>query len=393
MRRYKIIWLCKIPIPNISIKNEHPVSWIVNLLNCLHKYHDLEITIVSYSTRIKHDIHFEKDNVKYIYLKTGLPFVNRGYPNMLPLDIIFNFKKLRKKVKNVLKKIEPDLVHVHGTETGFATVAQSIAYLKILSIQGVLTEVLKHENTFKFKLLAGLEKNIIKSFVNFACRTNYDKDFVIKYNQLANVIKLEEAVNPIYFQTNWVFNKNKTLLYIGGIIDRKGIYTLLDTLDELNKEGNNYFLKIIGGGSTQSIKKMNSIINNYNLRESVEYLGVLKPEQISLLFSQSNMYVCSSKIENSPNSVCEAMAVGIPVVAFNVGGLASLINNGEDGFLVTNYNTSELKSCILKVNSLSQSQLLKVSCAAKERAILRNQPDRVAENYYKEYLQLLGHSK
>ncbi|HPO55881.1 MAG TPA: glycosyltransferase family 4 protein [Ignavibacteriaceae bacterium] len=312
---------------------------------------------------------------------------------MLPLDIIFNFKKLRKKVKNVLKKIEPDLVHVHGTETGFATVAQSIAYLKILSIQGVLTEVLKHENTFKFKLLAGLEKNIIKSFVNFACRTNYDKDFVIKYNQLANVIKLEEAVNPIYFQTNWVFNKNKTLLYIGGIIDRKGIYTLLDTLDELNKEGNNYFLKIIGGGSTQSIKKMNSIINNYNLRESVEYLGVLKPEQISLLFSQSNMYVCSSKIENSPNSVCEAMAVGIPVVAFNVGGLASLINNGEDGFLVTNYNTSELKSCILKVNSLSQSQLLKVSCAAKERAILRNQPDRVAENYYKEYLQLLGHSK
>ena len=55
--------------------------------------------------------------------------------------------------------------------------------------------------------------------------------------------------------------------------------------------------------------------------QDIEFLGKLTADNLVKQLCNSNFYIHPSYIENSPNSVCEAMALGMPVIATNVGGI------------------------------------------------------------------------
>jgi glycosyltransferase involved in cell wall biosynthesis len=66
----------------------------------------------------------------------------------------------------------------------------------------------------------------------------------------------------------------------------------------------------------------------------IRLLGTLTEEEVAGQLMNSDAYVQVSHIENSPNSVCEAMLAGIPVIASFAGGTGSLLRDGEHGVLV-----------------------------------------------------------
>ena len=67
---------------------------------------------------------------------------------------------------------------------------------------------------------------------------------------------------------------------------------------------------------------------------NIKLMGVASAETLCESISNSTVYFQPSYIENSPNSVCEAQILGVPPVATNVGGTASLIEEGKTGFLI-----------------------------------------------------------
>ena len=67
--------------------------------------------------------------------------------------------------------------------------------------------------------------------------------------------------------------------------------------------------------------------------ENVHFLGRLDAEQMKRQYLSSNVFVCPSSIENSPNSVGEAMLLGVPTVCADVGGAADIFADGADGLL------------------------------------------------------------
>jgi glycosyltransferase involved in cell wall biosynthesis len=67
---------------------------------------------------------------------------------------------------------------------------------------------------------------------------------------------------------------------------------------------------------------------------NIGLLGTLSEEGVADQLMHSDAYVQVSHIENSPNSVCEAMLAGIPVIASFAGGTGSLLRDGEHGVLV-----------------------------------------------------------
>ena len=67
--------------------------------------------------------------------------------------------------------------------------------------------------------------------------------------------------------------------------------------------------------------------------EKVHFLGRLDAEQMKRQYLSSNVFVCPSSIENSPNSVGEAMLLGVPTVCADVGGAADICADGVDGLL------------------------------------------------------------
>jgi glycosyltransferase involved in cell wall biosynthesis len=82
------------------------------------------------------------------------------------------------------------------------------------------------------------------------------------------------------------------------------------------------------------------------LAERVRFLGPLPRERIFELFRAADAAILSSSWENFPHTVVEALAVGTPVLATRVGGVAEVVHDGENGLLVATGDAKALAESI-----------------------------------------------
>jgi len=73
--------------------------------------------------------------------------------------------------------------------------------------------------------------------------------------------------------------------------------------------------------------------NIFNLKQCIIFTGILNEKQMCERYLKSHIFVCPSSIENSPNSLGEAMILGVPCVASDVGGVTDLLKHREEGFV------------------------------------------------------------
>lgn len=95
--------------------------------------------------------------------------------------------------------------------------------------------------------------------------------------------------------------------------------------------------------------KIKAMVEEMGLSGAVKFAGFLDLEKKIKEFSDADIYINTNRIDNMPVSVVEARALGLPVVATNVGGLPCLIKQGENGFLVPNDNVDAMVENIKKL--------------------------------------------
>lgn len=71
---------------------------------------------------------------------------------------------------------------------------------------------------------------------------------------------------------------------------------------------------------------------------NIKFLGTLSAEDLAVQLAEADIYVHTAYIDNSPNSLCEAQIIGIPVITTYVGGIPSLVKNYETGILIPSMN-------------------------------------------------------
>ena len=76
-----------------------------------------------------------------------------------------------------------------------------------------------------------------------------------------------------------------------------------------------------------------NLILRYNLENNIIFLGSLNENEMCERFLKSHVFVSPSTIENSSNSIGEAMILGVPIVASYVGGTSSIMRDKVDGYL------------------------------------------------------------
>jgi glycosyltransferase involved in cell wall biosynthesis len=109
---------------------------------------------------------------------------------------------------------------------------------------------------------------------------------------------------------------------------------------------------------------------------------------IARLLEGTSVFVLPSLIENSPNSVAEAMCAGLPVVATNVGGIPSMVDDGVTGILVPPRDVGALSSAVIRL--LEDRPLRqKIGAAAKERGRRLHAPGVVAQQSVETYREIL----
>ncbi len=130
-----------------------------------------------------------------------------------------------------------------------------------------------------------------------------------------------------------------TFLQVSNFIEKKGhIYTLQAFADIHKKHKNT---ELILGGEGELFNKMKKVAEKLGLNKSVKFLGLVNQEQVRNLFKQADVFVHHSVTakngdqEGIPNVIMEAMATGLPVISTYHSGIPELVQDGENGFLVS----------------------------------------------------------
>jgi glycosyltransferase involved in cell wall biosynthesis len=169
---------------------------------------------------------------------------------------------------------------------------------------------------------------------------------------------------------------------LGGDKDhRKGFDLLIKALEHLKNEIKVEDMEIVVLG--QSKPK-----SSPNLGFPIHYMGCLNDDiSLRLVYSSVDAMVIPSRQDNLPNMGVEAQACGIPVIAFNIGGLPDIVEHKKTGYLAEPFNTEDLANGIMFI--IDQSKTKQLANNARERAIKKFSEKRISEAYLKIYEKLL----
>lgn len=121
------------------------------------------------------------------------------------------------------------------------------------------------------------------------------------------------------------------LLFIGNLVDAKGIFDLLEVIST-NRSRWNGRVKLTIGGNGEN-ERLLTFIRENKLQQIVDFLGWVDGDKKEQLFAESHVLILPSYIECLPMSILEAMAHGMAVISTPVGGIPEMVFPGENGIL------------------------------------------------------------
>ncbi len=142
------------------------------------------------------------------------------------------------------------------------------------------------------------------------------------------------------------FDDAPFFLYVGRLVGKKGLLTLLLAFREVAEELPEARLRIAGKGKLKPV--LRSMSKAIGIEEKVDFLGYVPGEMMNALFSSADIFVLPSSFGESFGIVLlEAMASGTPVIGTRVGGIEEILGKGKYGLLVPPSEPEELAGAML----------------------------------------------
>lgn len=400
----RVLWVCNIMLPRIAnmlgLEVNNKEGWITGLMEAVLEYNrecpDKEVQLGIAFPVAKDQallmgtlpIHEDYDIPFYGFRENVLA------AEQYDIDI-------EADMQTIFEHFKPDMIHCFGTEYPH-TLAAVKSFGKpartLIGIQGLcrvyadcymanLPKKVWHSVTFrdlvkkdtlirqkeKFEDRGQLEMLAIKGAGHITGRTHWDKYWSLKWNPNAKYHIMNETLRSEFYTSTWAKENciPHRIFLSQGDYPIKGLHYMLLALPEILKEfpdtrvcvAGNCILR--GKGLLAKLKisaygaYIQKLIDQYNLSDKVEFLGRLNAKEMKEAYLKSQLFVCPSSIENSPNSLGEAMMLGVPVVTADVGGIRTMMAEDE-GIIYEGYR-SEL--------STAQNQLEKISHRLAESVI------------------------
>ena len=363
----RILWLINIPLPEASqLMGDKPSpfgGWLINASRDLSNQEGIELSITFPSNKVNKFEELIGEKINYY------PFYPIKDRNKKIIEYNNSFDAL-------LDRIKPDVVHIYGTEmTHTLSMVNTCKKLKIktvISIQGLVSIIEKHMysnlpihaiygNTLRNiiwkdnvrglkKLFRNRGKNEIESLQktnHIIGRTTWDKACSKQINPDAKYHFCNETLREEFYKHQWDINdcEKYSIFLSQGQYPIKGLHYVLEAMPLILKKFPQTKVYISGKDITKSDsikdkllmtyygKYIRKMIKRLDLERNVVFTGPLDEEKMCQRYLKSHVFVCPSSIENSPNSLGEAMILGVPSIASYVGGIPDMLKDKEEGFL------------------------------------------------------------
>jgi glycosyltransferase involved in cell wall biosynthesis len=215
-----------------------------------------------------------------------------------------------------------------------------------LRLNEILIWSLSHVRRWEFKKIISIQSALIFANSPHEVREIQD-DWAVKALFVStNTIK-NEQIKPLAFRE---INNPCSLLFVGRVVQDKGIEELIEALALLNSREKIRFILIIVGNVEISYKeKLEFLATKLGIRDQIEWKGFVPfGETLLQLYGAADFFVLPSWHEGFPHSIWEAGATSTPVVVTSVGGIPGLVNDQ----LVTFINKHSPEDIVFKIENL-----------------------------------------
>ncbi|MDP2561128.1 glycosyltransferase [Psychrobium sp. 1_MG-2023] len=343
---------------------------LVNLINQLTfgQFRHSIICITDYDDEFTQRI--QRDDVKLITLnkKSGSNF---GY--LLTL-------------RAHLKSLSPTIIHSRGIaalEAQLASLGMSV--VRIHGEHGWDSESAKHN--VKHNFLRRLLKPLIHQYVVLSAE---GEEFILQHIKVsAGIVERicngvdTEKFTPV--QTSTPASSNITITTVGRLAAVKNQQLLISAVAQLIAEQPTLGLSLQLVGEGECFDVLQQQVTELALQAHCDFLG--DRSDIASILLSTDIFVLPSSAEGISNTILEAMACGVPVIASKVGGNVELVKHGQTGLLFPSNNIDDLKSCLL---SYIQDPPLREAHGkqARKRAVNQFSLSKMINQYQALYLSL-----
>ncbi len=361
----KVLWITNILFPEADslLKGSGELKasggWMLGAAEALLQCGGVELYVASVSPKVNELTRLQGEKIVYYLLPSGKgnQRINKEYEPCW---------------KRVQVEVLPDVVHIHGTEysQGYAYMTACGAENVVISIQGLTSAyryyyyygmtkydifrnltvrdlikgtVIKGQREFKRR--SRYEIAAIKLSHHIIGRTSWDKARVWAINPDAQYHFCNETLRPEFYDgPKWDYDSciKHSIFVSQASYPIKGFHQLLRAMPLILRHYPDTTIRVAGDDITRlkSAKDIihysgygrfiNSLIRKYNLADKVTFTGNLNGSGMKREYLNTNVFVCPSTIENSPNSLGEAQILGTPCLASYVGGVVDMMKGNEN---------------------------------------------------------------
>lgn len=361
----KVLWLSTTPgLYDCKGSGYNGIGWISSVQSLIQQEGCVELALAFLTSKVED--------------KEGIISGTRYYPIFSKAPSVFD--KLKKyyggyknidddayvpQILKIISDFNPDIIQLFGMENSMATILGKTEIPIVVHLQGLLAPydnaffpIDFNKNSFMWPFskrewfvrngyiyakksihVRGERERLLFKKVDYVMgRTDWDFEVSRLLAPQSRYFHVDEVMRSCFYNHagEWI-SKNRDKIIITSTISQtiyKGLDLIIKAASLLEHETNlDFEWQVVGVSLNSSYTRF--FEEKIKMKSSkVRYMGVLSAEQLCDTLLDSDIYVHPSYIDNSPNSVCEAQLLGLPVVATGVGGITSLIEHESSGVLV-----------------------------------------------------------
>lgn len=365
-----ILWLCNTMLPQIAesldLPKENVGGWLNGLSAALQARSDVHLTVCFPQGIQQSALCGTLENLDYY------GFHQSGE------DVLHYRPALTEAFVSLLQKTKPDVIHIFGTEfpnkSNMVDAAAQLGMEKRIAvhIQGLISVCARHyaadlpnsvihsftvrdflrqdniaQQIKKYERRGVFELSLLQKVSHILGRTDWDKALTSQLAPKATYHFCGETLRGSFYQNAWneVSCEKHSIFSVQNGTPIKGFHYLIEALPLILAKYPDAHLFVTGNDplaknafvdrlrQSSYSRYIAKLLQRYGVNDHITYLGYIDEAALCSRMLASNVFVSASSIENSPNTVGEAMLLGVPVVSSDVGGVKSMLTHDQDGLL------------------------------------------------------------
>ena len=336
---------------------------------------NLDDEIINCGLAITVEPNSENQEIAQHYRALGKEVIEVGMNSRFDITVIYKLCKLVKS-RNI------DIIHSHGYKSDIlGLIVARLTGIRALTTPHGFVDV----SDWKLRMYYNVGNRFFKWFDVVAPLSEQlcldVEEFGVpksKIKYIRNGVDLDE-VEAVRANAECTLEKEKGVKrvgFIGQITRRKNVFDILDVFENMHSKYGKLELVLLGDGEQR--EELQNYANKLNSGLSIKFLG-FQDNRLEWLRT-FDIFVITSTLEGIPRCLMEAMAMGVPVAAYNIPGVDQLITHGDTGLLAPLGDKQELSDCWEKI-LYKENYAKEISDSAKSYMHDKFSGKRMAQDY------------